>query len=403
MAIRQKVIEWLKEIFVDEDFEELSFEFPKYDQTGGSTSEIISVDVKGLKHVEEKQYNLLIKKGKDNISVLDNLEFRRGYACEVKIYSEIIPIFRKLAEENNCSPFDNIPKCYGTIQRDDLFIVVLKNLKAMNFMVHDILTPNDLIHIELVLQAYAKWHAFNFALKDQKPEIFNEIGKHMKGFESTKMFPVFVKTIEKEIDFVVEFYKDKNEPLIVEKLKNLRKGVEKHFRECLTAKDEKYLVIRHGDCWNNNFLFHYNKEKKPDQVIVIDWQMGLLGSPLADVTQFIFYCSSKCELEHLDELLKFYYGNLSEKLRELGSNPDECFPWKACKKAFKRYAPLAIAGMPVSIRMSYRVQTDECYDIADSIDEGDFSGLFGKGIRDPEEYFERIDGILELCVREDLF
>ncbi|XP_044746778.1 uncharacterized protein LOC123308255 [Coccinella septempunctata] len=398
--VKQKVVEWLKDIFEKESVENLEFEFPDYDNSGGYAADIIFVDLSGIQNGIKKNYSVLVKKGKEVSQALDTLGLKRGYACEVELYSKTIPIFRELAEEKHCEPFKNIPECYGTVERDEEFIIILQNLKPKGFRVHDILRPHDLDHLKLVLEAYANWHAFNFALRDQKPAIFEKLGRNMRGIEKTELFRIYVNTLQKEIDFVVDFYKDRKKPHIAEKLKNLRKKVKNESRKCFVNEDEKYYIVRHGDCWNNNFLFRYNENERPDQVVVIDWQMGLLGSPLADVSQFILYCSSRKELEHLDELLKLYYDSLSRKLQELGSDPEKCFPWKACQEAFNRYAPLAVAGMTLSIRASFRKDTEPSYNITDSVETGDFCGILGEGVRDPEEYFDRIDGVLEFCVNK---
>lgn len=131
--------------------------------------------------------------------------------------------------------------------------------------------------------------------------------------------------------------------------------------------------------------------------------MGLQGSPLADVTQFILYCSSKKELEHLDELIKLYYDALCKKLKELGSDPEKCFPWETCQEDFRKYIPLGIAGMTMAVRMSYRMEPEKCYNIAESVEVGNFNGILGEGISNPDEYFERLDGILELCANRGYF
>lgn len=256
-SIKQKVVGWLKEIFEGKGLEKLEFEFPYYDPKGGSCGDLIFVDLTGMQNNLKKKYSLLIKKSKDNIVILDKLGLRKGYCSEIEMYSKTIPIIREFAEKKSCTPFENIPECYGTIQRNDQYIIILENLKPKNFKVHEIETPNDLDHLKLVMEAYAKWHAFNFALKDQQPEVFKKLGNTMKGFEKTNMYTILVSTLQNQIDFVVDFYKDKNRPHIIEKLKNLKVSVVEICRKCYSGEDNQYSVIRHGDCWNNNFLFHY--------------------------------------------------------------------------------------------------------------------------------------------------
>lgn len=152
----------------------------------------------------------------------------------------------------------------------------------------------------------------------------------------------------------------------------------------------------------NKFFFQNENETVPDKLIIIDWQAGIVGSPLADICQYLFYCCSGKELEHLDDLLKLYYDTLSKKLKELGSDPQKCFTWEDCKRSFERYAPLAIAGVPISSRMCFKTNVKQTVEFAETIKDGNMDGIFGDGLTDPEKYFERIDGILKFAVERKL-
>lgn len=147
--------------------------------------------------------------------------------------------------------------------------------------------------------------------------------------------------------------------------------------------------------------FQDEKQKKPDKVVIVDWQMSFLGSPLFDVANFIFGCCSKNELEHINDLLKFYYSTLSINMKELGSEPADVFPWEACLKSFERYAPLGISTVPLLMRMRYKVDNDSHYDIGNCVDEGVFIDCYGEGIREPEKHFRELEDILEYVIKRE--
>ncbi|KAK9872373.1 hypothetical protein WA026_017831 [Henosepilachna vigintioctopunctata] len=130
--------------------------------------------------------------------------------------------------------------------------------------------------------------------------------------------------------------------------------------------------------------------------------MGLFGSPLADIACFLFFCCSRRELDHLDDLLKLYHEEVSSNLKQLGSQPEKCLPWKACQESFKRYTPMALVGMPQAAKLSCQVQLDKTYDLAEAAEEGNFCKIFDGELRDPEEYFNRINSIFELCIEKGL-
>ncbi|KAL3282160.1 hypothetical protein HHI36_005355 [Cryptolaemus montrouzieri] len=187
---------------------------------------------------------------------------------------------------------------------------------------------------------------------------------------------------------------------MVEKLKFLNEQCANLLKNYfLVDVNENYVVLRHGDCWMNNFLFHYDEnEINPDKVAVIDWQMSMIGSPMSDLAFFLFYGCSKTELDHLDDLLDFYYDNLSNNLRKLGSEPETCFPKGKVMETFKKYALAAIVGMPLMVKISYVSNLPEKCDYSEVGQEGGFNCDCEEKLRDEEGYIRRLDGLLKLCI-----
>ncbi|KAL3288014.1 hypothetical protein HHI36_002466 [Cryptolaemus montrouzieri] len=213
----------------------------------------------------------------------------------------------------------------------------------------------------------------------------------------SKIFDIFKETIHNELEFIIKIYEEKNRSFMIEKLKLLKESYADLGTEILSNKNEDYLVIKHGDTWNNNYLFRYKEgQKYPDKAVIIDWQISCIGSPICDVACYIFFGSSRKELEHLDELLNCYYETLSKELAALGSDPEKCFPKKYFLESFRRYAPVGIAGMPMLAKMSSKKTHD--YDISVDPEEKNFNKIFEGEMRDPEEYFNKIDGVFEYCI-----
>lgn len=134
---------------------------------------------------------------------------------------------------------------------------------------------------------------------------------------------------------------------------------------------------------------------------IVDWQTAIVGSPLIDIVQLLFFCCLRNELEYIDDYLSFYHNNVSNKIRELGSNPEKCFPREACWKSFKRYAPLGIAGVPFLLKMYHNGRGVNDADDAAEIEKGNFSAFLGDD-SDFEATFESANDILELCIERDL-
>lgn len=85
------------------------------------------------------------------------------------------------------------------------------------------------------------------------------------------------------------------------------------------APQEKEIkVLNHGDLWVNNLLFKYDSAKRPQDMIFIDFQLSVWGSPGIDLNYF-FYTSLNLEvLRHRrPQLLRSYHARLSETLLSL--------------------------------------------------------------------------------------
>jgi len=401
---KTKIISWIQDALKEEKFDKIDVEFPDCDSTGGYAAEIVFVNVTAQKGDDKKNYELVVKKNKDSETVMETMNFREVYKKEVFQYSTYIPYLRKFAEKRGSEPFGNIPYCYGTVDEKNHLVIIMENLKPKNYRCHPLGgDAMSLDHVKLVVTAYAKWHAFGLAVRDQDPEVLGAFEKPRHLLENEYLMKNITAAIENELDFVSDLYKAKYDLKLVEILQRLKNEYAGRFRDMLENKDEEHQIARHGDSWNNNFMFHYDGENRvPDKVMIIDWQAGILGSPMADMNQFLFYCCSAKELEHLDEILKLYHDTLSEKLKELGSDPKKCFPWDVCKNSFEHYAPLSIAGVPLCARMSFKGKVEKPYELADTVKDGNLSSIFGNELSDPKKYFERIDGILKLCVKRKL-
>lgn len=249
----ERITSWLTEIFHDQNFDSCTIEFQDFDKNGGYIGEMNFADVIAEKNGVRQIIRVIIKKNKESDEVMKILNGRQVYASEVKLYSKVLKAFNDFAKENNTAPFEYLPHCYGTINREDLYVIIMENLKPKGFKIHELQQHMDLDHVKLVLEAYGRWHAFNLAFRDQKPKIFQTLGTIM---ENTKMVKMYKNTVKYEIDETIKLFKNKNEN-IVEKLKKLSENYIEMMDDALRIKNENYLVLKHGDSWNNNFLFHY--------------------------------------------------------------------------------------------------------------------------------------------------
>ncbi|KAL3288016.1 hypothetical protein HHI36_002468 [Cryptolaemus montrouzieri] len=397
--LQEKQKSWVEEVLKEKNFNKIEIEFPDFDPNGGQSSLMSFVKVLAEKNGEKSIFDLIIKRGRDD--GCDPLNLKLIYVNEVYFYSQIVPCFEKFAKGKNVVPFENIPHCYGTITQEEQYVIVLENLKPKGFRLHNLHEPMDIDHVRLVVEAYAKWHAFSFALRDQQPWCFDELAQCSQEIRNCKIKDFVIPTTQREIDAVIEIYEKKKDSVMAEKLRALKVNCFQSLKDYYSANDdEDYLVIRHGDCWMNNFIFQYKENQTtPEKVAVIDWQLSMMGSPMLDLTHFLFYACSRKELDQLDDIINFYYDNLSKNILNLGSDPMKCYPKERLIQSFKHYAPSAIAGVPVMVKVCFTPDIPKKYDMSKVSEEGSFNCLLEGGMIDVEGYFKRIDDVLKLCVK----
>lgn len=86
-----------------------------------------------------------------------------------------------------------------------------------------------------------------------------------------------------------------------------------------TAKPNAFNVLNHGDAWVNNYLFSYDQNNKPTDIMFIDFQLCIWASPVIDLYYF-FITSIRSHLktaDHFDNFIYFYHKELISNLKKL--------------------------------------------------------------------------------------
>lgn len=226
-----------------------------------------------------------------------------------------------IAEENG---FVEYPKCLRTIDTEPDESVLLEDLSARGFEIIDRYTQEVTFeHVRLIMQVLGKFHAISFALKDQQPEKFKELTLKLDDElfirrDDTKLrdyFMMQIETIKKPIS------SDEDAPLLAKVTKLFEKHPMDICADCIDVENVgSCSVIAHGDAWQNNTMFKYDKSGKPVEIQLIDWQISRHTSPIIDIVYFMFCCTTK-ELrdQHYDSLLKIYHESLSNHIQRYKS------------------------------------------------------------------------------------
>ncbi|CAH1116681.1 unnamed protein product [Phaedon cochleariae] len=329
---------WIQKSLNDRYFGEKEIKFENSNgKTGGYLGSLLFGKIRGNNpDGESEDVDIVVKYGKK-----DDKEFLRiAFHREAMVYEKIVPLFMDLQRKKGIQmPFDSVPKCYQTIENQNLEAIILEDMRKSGYRLHNRTIPMDLPHLKLILENYAKWHALSFAVRDQnngelESNKLTNVARYYFRKDSTR------KLLVKYTKYAHQILLEKNEHFLADTLERiLQKGVADTILEVLNS-DVDECVITHGDGWNNNFLFKYeeNNSNIPTKLAIIDWQLASLHSPALDLSLLIYTSSSKTELSHFEELLKFYHSTLTSFLKELGSNAEDIFSFSQLKEHWYRYS-----------------------------------------------------------------
>lgn len=186
----------------------------------------------------------------------------RNFKREVLMYSKVLPLFEKFQREKGLTEkecFLAYPKCYAAIadEKKNQFVVIMEDLRQRDFVMWPKNKVPPVDHSYLVMEKFAKLHAISFALKDQRPEVFQ------KFREMTDIFHYFLES--KSILKVMELGSERaikvlENPEHAKILEEVKENLITYFDEYSTPEYfEPFAVINHGDSWNNNIMYQYDE------------------------------------------------------------------------------------------------------------------------------------------------
>ncbi|BFF93387.1 uncharacterized protein DMAD_11248 [Drosophila madeirensis] len=175
-------------------------------------------------------------------------------------------------------------------------------------------------HCRLVMERLAEFHATSMALAVLDPNIFESYSDGMLSpnglVKDNGLLIRFFAGNGEELHIVVSTWPGYER--IAEKIAKYMKNHRANLVRCQALQDQEIRVLNHGDLWVNNLLFKYDNAKRPQDLILIDFQLSIWGSPGIDLNYF-FYTSLSLEvLRHKrPQLLRIYHTRLSETLLNL--------------------------------------------------------------------------------------
>lgn len=342
--------------------------------------------------VNNGQFNVVLKTAPNTPKIRELIPFERIFQREVYFYQTILKFFKKQLPKKICNEddyWDCFPTCFYASNEPFKEILMLENLQVLDFQLWPRHQQMNEQHVKLVLKEYARLHAFSFALRHNEPQVLKMIENN-----TTDIYLPIIKKCG-----TAETIKKLSERVFKEAFIGLKEGgfdVVGTMERLVGEQTGDYGVVCHGDTWCNNLMFKYNHNRQPIAIKFLDFQLVRFGSPVLDLSYFLYSSASLTQLKHLNQLLKYYHDYLTKFLRNFfGCDATKLFPFEVLEEHWRRFAKfgLGMAFLVVNVMM---MDDSELPDVNgnDAGNEEDFIGSFEKTSKHHDRYLERMVGIL---------
>jgi thiamine kinase-like enzyme len=325
-----------------------SFEVTTLRDVSGFLGEYHRLQIKVIHLSEEKTINCFVKctpKGRTPQDIARDLD---SFSREVFMYQILVPQMQKHGIDtiNEC-----IPACY--FQRHD-DCIVFEDMSLLNYRNLSALSPLDFSMLIMVTRKFAKFHASSLVLEEKmskeggKPyrliDAYSDYFKETLFFEDTKhlgarQIAAGIKSIHDAIDLFPELQTKTNK----DNFQKFWPTFKKLFYSVGKTSDRYRNVLSHGDLWTSNLLVHFDETDKPDDCVLIDFQIVRYCPPGYDLLSILHLTTDRAtRLKHETELLQIYYDELSRVLLLYGYRVDDIYPFEDFLGCVKYMKPLMV-------------------------------------------------------------
>ncbi|XP_012267685.2 uncharacterized protein LOC105692808 isoform X2 [Athalia rosae] len=230
------------------------------------------------------------------------------FVAELSLLHKILPKMNKIVEEFYPNGTPMSPRCLH-VQYETPCHAILEDLATLGFRMADRRSGLDLDHALLTMRNLGKFHASSIALMEKEPGVLANYRKgtfHKDQPVVSMMLSSSLKSLATEVAKWPEL-----SPRIAEKIQNISEVIFQRACEACEYTEGDFIILNHGDFWVNNMMFHYDEREKPDDQILLDFQVSHLGSPAEDIIHFFnTSITEDVRIHHLDLLIREYHFSL---------------------------------------------------------------------------------------------
>ncbi|KAH8283642.1 hypothetical protein KR018_010328 [Drosophila ironensis] len=253
-----------------------------------------------------------------SIPQLESVEFIEDlqvYLKEKITYYDVLPRLELLMQ---CKQRFS-PKLYHCTKQPES-TMVFEDLGQLGYVMASRELGLDEEHCRLVMQRLAEFHATSMVLATMDPHIVEAYGDGMLSPNG----------LAKNDGLLMSFFSGNGQELfelvstwpgyerIAHKIGKYLQNQRANLEHSQAPQEREIKVINHGDLWVNNMLFKYDAKQRPQDLMLIDFQLSVWGSPGIDLNYFFYTSLNLDVLRHKrPELLRVYHTRLEETLLNL--------------------------------------------------------------------------------------
>lgn len=234
---------------------------------------MVAVTITGTRNVDgaslADKVHLICKTPAINESVRKSFEAEMVFDRELYIYGSVLPALVSFQREKGLSEdeqFSSFPKVYASEVdvEHGIYILIMEDLRAKEYEMWPKEKIVPLEHELMVMRELGKLHGISLALKDQRADQFAQFKQLADPFGAVvrgKLKPFFHISVKKSAAVL----KDPRHRQIMENFDFLRM-----MDHCFSWEScDKFGIVAHGDSWNNNYMFQYDKSDVRMRFILI--------------------------------------------------------------------------------------------------------------------------------------
>ncbi|KAK5645909.1 hypothetical protein RI129_004373 [Pyrocoelia pectoralis] len=307
------------------------------------------------------EYSLILKMAPSDLSYRRVFNATSLFHREIYFYDKIIPELMEIQRERGIKTiFQPFPKFYLSSKEYLEEAIVMDDMRAKGFIVGNHRRPVDYETALLVMKTLGKFNALSFAIREYKPEVYEEIKSNCEdNFLNSPAQYTMMGKLNLNLSKQTIATCGPGDEKIAESINKFAENLSFTFPDLAFQQEhEDYGVITHGDCQTRNFLFKYRTTSTctiPEECCMIDTQISRIASPALDILFFVFVNTDKgLRSSHYDELIEEYYKSFSTFLRELECDPETLFPFTVLQSHLRKFAPIGFGFATWVVALNYK-------------------------------------------------